>query len=173
MGRRILNAWGAALLLLWAVPAAAQDRLVESTIPEAVAQVMREEGYTVELKKTDEGKPYFTAKRGEWTFTVQFYDCDLVKGCQSLQFYTWFKRNPGDTLERINEWNAGKRFMKVAVDKDGDLEATIDVSLLGKMTRANLADVIDWWAVMVGEFGKFFPDPADSKPEAVPAKTAP
>lgn len=166
---RYLTACGLALLL-WGAPAAAQDRLIESMIPEAVAQVMREEGYTAELKKAEDGTRYMSVKRDKWTFNVNFYACDLVKGCESLQFYTWYKRNPGDTLERINEWNAGKRFMKVAIDKDGDLEATMDVSLLGKMTRANLADVLDWWDVMTAEMIKFFPDPVDGKAPAAADK---
>ena len=160
----------AAMALLLATPAAAQDRLVDVAIPEGVAQIMREEGYKAVVKTRENGSIHIEGAQGKWTFEVDFYSCHLVKGCESLQFYAWYKREPGYTLERINLWNSSKRFLKVAIDKDDNLETTMDVSLVGKTTYANFADTLDWWSVMSSDLFDFLdkkPD-AETKPPAKP-----
>ncbi|MEP9360799.1 hypothetical protein [Sphingomonas sp. KR3-1] len=45
--------------------------------------------------------------------------------------------------------------MKISIDDEGDLAVTLDVSLKGKLTYTNLADIIDWWSVTTGELDKF------------------
>ncbi len=65
------------------------------------------------------------------------------------------------------------RFIKAAIDKDGDLATYMDVTSLGKTTYANFADAIDWWSVMSGEVSKFLDQEEEKagKP-AAPAKPA-
>ena len=54
-----------------------------------------------------------------------------------------------------NEWNASKRFLKVAIDKDGDLAEYLYVSALGKMTFDNFKDYVDWYSSMDASLSKF------------------
>jgi len=54
-----------------------------------------------------------------------------------------------------NEWNASKRFLKIAIDRDGDLSEFICISTLGNMTFANFKDYIEWFASMEGDLNKF------------------
>ena len=40
--------------------------------------------------------------------------------------------------------------------KDDGLSVSYDVSTLGGLTQENFADVVDWWAVMLGELNAYF-----------------
>src|SRR6218665_1992513 len=139
----------------WAVPAAAQDQLVDAAQPSAFAEVLQQEGYKAALKKSEDGKPFIESAANGESFTVNFSECNPVKGCDAAQFYTWYKKQPWFDAELANRWNDDKRFLKISIDKEGDLSVFLDVSLKGKLTYANLADVIDWWSVMTADLDKF------------------
>ena len=48
-----------------------------------------------------------------------------------------------------------KRFLKIAVDKDGNLNEYMDFTGIGKTTYANFVDIVDWYETMDAELGKF------------------
>ena len=72
-----------------------------------------------------------------------------------LQFASWYKADPLFTPSFANEWNLTKRFLKVAVDKDGNLDEYMDFTATGKTTFANFADIVDWYQTMDASLGKF------------------
>lgn len=155
--------------LLWAMPASAEDKLFDATKPDAVAAALKEAGYKAELKTNDKGEPFITSAANGELFTIEFYGCSGATNCGSFQFYGWYKKDPLWTADFANEWNAKKRFLKVAVDKDGDLSLYLDVTGAGKMTQAAFADWIDWYQVMDADLGKFIAEKREAA-KAVPAK---
>lgn len=156
------------LLAIAASPAAAQDRLIDVSKPETVVQVLQEEGYKAALKKHEDGSVYIESAANGSTFTVEFMNCAPDKGCGSAQFFAWYKKKPWFTPEFANRWNAKMRFIKAAIDKDGDLSSYMDVSTLGKTTYANFVDTIDWWTALSADLFKFV-----EEEEAKAAKPAP
>ncbi|WP_176484529.1 YbjN domain-containing protein [Sphingomonas spermidinifaciens] len=136
-------------------PAAAQDVLIDATDPAVIARAMQAEGYKAELTTNKQGEPVIKSGANGDNFTVEFYGCKGVTGCTSFQFFSWYKKEANFTPTLANEWNASKRFIKAAIDKDGDLSIYMDVTGVGKMTQANFADALDWFAVMQGEVQKF------------------
>lgn len=145
----------AGLALAWGSGAAAADKLFDATKPPEVAAALREAGYKAELKTNDRGEPFISSSTNGESFTIEFYGCKGVTDCGSFQFYGWYKKDPLFTIAFANEWNAGKRFLKVAIDKDGDLSIYMDVTGAGKMTQAAFADWVDWYQVMDADLGKF------------------
>jgi hypothetical protein len=137
------------------MPAFAQDQVVDAGQPASFVEVLQQEGYKAALKKDKEGAPLIESAANGESFTISFFNCNPVKGCTSAQFYTWYKKKPWFDAALANRWNDAKRFLKVSIDSEGDLSVFMDVSLQGKLTYANLADVIDWWAVMTGDLDKF------------------
>jgi hypothetical protein len=150
--------------------AAAQDRVLDLAYPQAVADTLKEEGYKAEVKKHKDGTTYIESAANGATFTVEFFGCDLVKGCASAQFFAWYEKKPWYSLDMANRWNANKRFIKIVIDKDGDLSTFMDVSTFGKVTYANFADSIDWWSVMSGELAKFLDEEEAKAAPPAPAK---
>ena len=131
------------------------DKLFDPTNPPEVATALKEAGYKAELKTNDKGEPYISSSANGSPFTVEFYGCKGVTDCGSFQFYAYYKKDALYTLDLVNEWNAKKRFLKLAIDSDGDLSIWMDVAGIGRMTQANFADWVDWYSVMDGELDKF------------------
>ena len=160
--------WLAGLMLLAApLPAAAQaqDVLLDLSTPHAVAKALQDAGYKAEIEKTKDGDPYISSAANGSAFTVNFYNCELATGCGSIQFYGWYKKKPGFTPELANRWNTGKRFLRIEIDDVGDLGMHLDIATVGKLTKANFADLIDWWSVMTNNLSEFL-----DKEEAEQAK---
>ncbi|UZK67215.1 YbjN domain-containing protein [Sphingomonas sp. M1-B02] len=152
MRRLIVGVVGALFLAPFAQ---AQDRVVDVSSLPAIAKILQEEGYKAALKKSEAGEEFLESAAGGATFTIQMFGCEPAKGCTSAQFNSWYKKAPWFSTDVANRWNARNRFIKAAIDKDGDLSIYLDVSTLGKTTYANFADTIDWWAVMTAELAKF------------------
>lgn len=151
-----------ASLLLLPAGARAADRIVDVSSVETVAGLVREAGYKAEIKTAEDGSKYILSASNGNEFQLYFYGCKDGSGCDSFEFYSWYKKEPFFTAELANEWNAKKRFLKIAVDKDGDLAEYIYVSAFGKMTYANFVDYIEWFTSMDSELGKFLREKQDA-----------
>ena len=44
----------------------------------------------------------------------------------------------------------------MAVNENGSLAFSYDVTTVGGLTKANFADVVDWWQVMLGQVRTYF-----------------
>lgn len=145
----------AAMMLAGAGPALAADALIDVRQPSQVADALRDAGYKAELKVNKRDEPYISSAANGSPFTIEFYGCKAKVDCGSFQFYGWYKKDPLYTLELVNEWNARKRFLKIAIDSDGDLGMYLDVTGVGKMTKEAFADWVDWYQAMDAELAKF------------------
>ena len=135
--------------------AVAADRVVDVSSVDGVASLLREAGYKAEIKKGDDGDIYIASGANGGEFQILFYGCKEGKGCDSFEFYSWYKKEPFFSAGMANEWNASKRFLKVAIDKDGDLAEYLYVSAIGNMTFENFKDYVDWYSSMDGSLTKF------------------
>jgi hypothetical protein len=161
----MLRAMMAAALLAgaWTAPAMAQAQngsaMVDISRPEGVAKLLQDAGYKAELKKhEDSGDPFIASAANGSPFTIEFYDCSPAKGCTSIQFFSWYQKKPYYSVDMANRWNAKKRFLRIVIDKDGDLSTWMDVTTVGKVSQANFADWIDWWQSMTGDLFTFLAD---------------
>jgi hypothetical protein len=154
---------GAALVAgMWAMPAAAQKgdpaRMVDIARPEEVVKLLQGEGYPAELKKHEDGGPFISSSANGSPFTIEFYDCNAARGCTSMQFFSWYAKKPHYSTAMANRWNVAKRFLKVAIDKDGDLSTWMDIPTVGKVSQAHFADTVDWWKSMTRDLFVFLSD---------------
>jgi hypothetical protein len=155
----ILRRLVATLALLWgmtsAANAAAQDKLLDLRQPSVVAEALREAGFKAEAKTNAKGEPYIESSANGSSFTIEFYNCAGLVDCTSYQFSSWYKADPMFTPAFANEWNIAKRFLKIAVDKEGNLNEYMDFTATGKTTYANFADIVDWYQTMDSSLAKF------------------
>lgn len=146
-----------ALLLMAgaAIAAPASAQLISATNPEAVAKVMRDKGFAVELTTDGEGDPMIKSDIDGDSFAVLFYNCTDNKGCKTLQFYQGFT-DPDVSAERINGWNQKHRFAFAYNDEEGDPVLEMDLDLdHGGMPKVLFEDNLDTWTSLATEFGKF------------------
>lgn len=135
--------------------AMAADRVIDLTSVQRVADLLKEAGYKAEIKMGQDGTSYIVSGSNGSPFNVNFYGCTKDKECSSIDFYSWDKKEAFFSPAMANEWNASKRFLKVAIDKDGDLSEFLSVSTLGNMTFDNFKDYIDWFSSMETDLAKF------------------
>ena len=157
----------AAAMALATTPAmAAEEKMLDLSNPETVAAAVKDAGYKAELKTNDKGEPFISSSTNGSEFTIEFYGCEEKINCGSFQFYSWYKKDPFYTLELVNDWNAKKRFMKLAIDSDGDMGQYMDFSSVGLFNQKAFADMLDWYTVMDAELGKFLSEKREAAPAA-------
>lgn len=139
--------------------------LVCASDPQSVARALQAEGYKAAIGKSKKtGNPLIESAASGYNFTIFFYECEQTKNCGSLQFQLSFEDDGGNTAELANKWNKDKRFSQMSVWDDHSLALAYDVTTVGGLNQKNFADVVDWWAVMLGEAAKFFKEnPAPGK----------
>lgn len=138
--------------------------------PAVVAQLMSEAGMKAEQYENRVGEPFVGSVNGAKSFTVQFYDCTAKRDCRSLQFYTFYRKEAFFTPDIANAWNAQKRFLRTAIDSEGDFIVFMDVSAEGGMTRAHFTDTLAWFTTMEAQFRAFL---AEHRAAASTAPAAP
>ncbi len=152
---------GLALLALTAAGAAtAQERTLDLTVPGNVVTALQAAGYKAKLEINKAGEPFISSGANGSPFTVEFYGCEGLKTCQSIQFSSWYKKQPHFTPALVNEWNSRWRFLKIFIDKDGDLVEHVDMSTVGGVTQANFADMVDWYVQMDARLTTFLREKA-------------
>ena len=146
----------AAVMMIAPLPAAAQkEATVDIGDIKTVAGLIMQAGYRAEIKQSKSGGSYIASAANGSEFSVNFYGCKADTACESLEFQSWYKKQPYFTADLTNEWNAKKRFMKIAVDGDGDLVYYVYLSAIGHTTFKNFADYLDWFTTMDASLAKF------------------
>lgn len=153
------------ILALGASGAQATDKepcapnMVCASAPATVGAALIKAGYQGLVSKAKDGDPQIESAAAGYKFWVDFYGCDKNVQCDSLQFYAAFEGGPARDAAFANDWNSTKRFAQLSIrKKDGMIELRYDVTTAGGLNAANFADVIDWWATMLGGFDKFLAD---------------
>ncbi len=138
--------------------------------PGNVVSALQAAGYKAQLKLNKAGEPFIESATNGEPFTVDFYECDGLKDCKSLQLWSWYKKEPVLTPEVANEWNAKRRFMKVWIDSDGDMRQSIDATVVGGMTQAQFAEIVQWYTDLDGMFSAFLKEKRDAAKGKAPAR---
>ncbi len=149
MKQAIRSALALGLAAVPAMASAASD-------PQAVTDELRKLGYRAELTKHESGDPQIVSAAAGYDYRINFNDCTANKQCRSLGFVISFADDGKNTLELANTWNRQKRFSQMALNQNGTLAFSYDVTTVGGLTKANFADVVDWWQVMLGQVRGYF-----------------
>ncbi|AXG99668.1 YbjN domain-containing protein [Deinococcus wulumuqiensis R12] len=139
------------LAVLFGVPASAQSAqsLVTGTSTTELVGIARGFGSASLGTSSATGSPKITGRIGGQEYSVYFYGCDSnKKNCTSIQFATyWIGKRL--TAAEVNQWNADKRFGKLFIDSDGDLNLQMDVNLDFGVTYKNMEDTFDLWKLVL------------------------
>lgn len=104
--------------------------------------IFQQEGFYAEAGQDAVGDPRIAFKVEGIRCHLYFYDVEDGRA-SSLQFATAFNARPG--LDKVNEWNRRKRFLKTYLDGDGDIHMEMDLDLDGGVTKGHLAEQIKLW----------------------------
>lgn len=110
---------------------------------EEMTAILQGMGFGPTLGTDGTGDPKVSFQIEGLRCSIFFYGCKDGRA-SSLQFSTGFA-DAGVGLERVNEWNRTKRFLKVYLDTDGGVVGQMDVDLDGGMRRACLEESVKRW----------------------------
>ena len=143
----------AAFASAWTVPAQAQ--LVRAQDPGTLVRALQKEGYAAKLGVDKVGDPLITSGASGTTFQIFFYNCTGNKNCATVTFHSGYDLTTSPGLDRINEWNRGKRFGRAYLDKEDDPILEMDLDLDdGGLSPALFIDNVQFWTSVLGEFEK-------------------
>lgn len=156
---KVIGRWMVAALALMALTSAVQAETERAQVytrltgPE-MQRIMQDLGYRAQLETDSVGDPLISSTTGGYKFRILFYDCDRG-GCNAIQFWAGFDTDEPGSIQRMNQWNADKRFGKAYIDDENDPIVEIHYNIAGGVTRENIEDMLEWWELVVGEFAEY------------------
>ncbi|NBB52536.1 hypothetical protein GVN24_30090 [Rhizobium sp. CRIBSB] len=165
MTRRLISTLAATLALVAATPALAwsgPQATAQAAAPSgldinAVSGWITSKGGVVSPIQREQGETFFTVQDGELTWMVFFYGC-TGDVCTDIQYSAVFS-NAAITLEKINAWNQGQRFLKAAFfapgSPEGQPSTVVQYDLLlqpGGVEQLN--DPTGVWVGLVDQFAR-------------------
>ncbi|NDV85531.1 YbjN domain-containing protein [Aurantimonas aggregata] len=116
----------------------------------AVAEIARGYGEAEETTAQN-GDPVIVGQMNGIGYQLFFLECAANRDCKVLDFYAIWD-TPGVELAVINDWNRMQPFNKAYLGEDGLPVIELNLSLVGGLTRPQLVDAFDRWAVALAEF---------------------
>ena len=133
-----------------AMPVQATEATIGANDLETITEIARGYG-EAELTTVDNGDPVIVGEMNAISYQLFFLDCTANRDCRVLDFYAIWD-TPGVELAVVNDWNRTQPFHKAYLGEDGLPVIELNLSTVGGMTRAQLVDAFDRWAVALAEF---------------------
>ena len=143
----------------WSVGARAESpegELFSALTAEQMAAILQEQGYRAVVGTSEDGLPEIESGTQGLTYWVYFYDCGDAepRACTNITFFTFLTKTDAMTLEAVNDWNLNRRFGRAYLDQNGNANLSMDIDLIGGVTRANLEDWLLWWDDRIAKFNQ-------------------
>src|SRR3954467_4643794 len=133
----------------------AQAENVRAQDPGSLVRALQNGGYAAKLGVDKVGDPMITSGVAGTTYQIFFYNCTNHKECATVTFHSGYDLTSSPGLERMNEWNRGKRFGRGYLDKEDDPILEMDVDLDdGGLSPLLFIDNIEFWASILADFEK-------------------
>ena len=130
--------------------AAETGALIDGTDIDSVIDIARDYGSaTVGTQQTGQAK--IVARVDGINYVAFFQNCSSQRVCDDINLYAGFL-DVKPSQERINAWNASKRFGRAYIDPDGDAAIEMDINLKNGISPANLSASFAIWRLILRQF---------------------
>ncbi len=149
--RNILISAGFFLLPL----AAAAQSQVDASDANALANLLKAEGYQIDITTDKVGDPLLKGKLDGTNYDIFFYDCTNNANCRTIQFQVGYDMTNGMSLQRANQWNSDMRYATVHLDNEMDPFLQMDLNIDYGVSAENFVDNFKMWSNVLGQFEDF------------------
>jgi hypothetical protein len=157
-GITVLFAW----CLLAAAPAASAQTqpptqehvrggMFDASDPASIQRFLNDHGYVASLVADADGDPVIRGRLSRTDYSIQFYECESGRFCNSVQFAAEAPAPPDLTLDRLNGFNQRWRYVRAVLVGD-TIRLLFDLNLDAGVSAANLEDTLDIWRQLVEVF---------------------
>ncbi|HEX2137596.1 MAG TPA: YbjN domain-containing protein [Microvirga sp.] len=120
------------------------------------ANLIRDIGYRAEvISPVSETIHRVRTRIGGREAHVLLYSCKPDK-CLSMQIRTTYAKTDGYDLTVANDWNYNKRFLKVYLDDEENINADMDIMVLGGITAETLKEYLNVFEDLTREIHTHF-----------------
>ncbi len=131
---------------------APREEVIHGVTPEEMAAILQEIGYRAEIATNNEGKRRIRTRIAGWNVTVHFYSCDAQESCKSIGLRSFFTNEKNRDTTFANRWNQEKRFTKVYIDSDDEVNIEYDFLFRNGVTKGNVKAYFDVFEDQIKEF---------------------
>jgi hypothetical protein len=111
------------------------------------------EGADVRKSIDDYGDPLLDITHFGRAFQIYFYGCDDGRNCGSIQFFSGYQTTGGVRQADINDWNAGRRYLRAYLSDEGSARIEYDIHLgNGGLSQDDFAEVTAIWLRGMDDF---------------------
>jgi hypothetical protein len=138
----------------------AQPQSTSPITARAVADAFLANGVQSSVGTDDYGDPFVELRPSDGLQvdfgSVVFWDCDSAGVCDSILMQAgWRPQRRPVYLDKINEWNVQRRWVRAYIDADNYIIVDMDVSGYGGVSEEALALQVSRFVGSVVEFGTF------------------
>jgi hypothetical protein len=131
----------------------AKEDVILGVTPDEMKTIVQDIGYRAEVLTNDQGQQRIRTRIGGWNVTLNFYSCeDKQTACKSIGLRAFFENEKKKGAAFANDWNRDKRFTKVYIDKDNDVNIEFDILFRNGVTRSNIKAYFDVYEDQLRDF---------------------
>ena len=155
---RLATVFAAVALLSLPLPATATPINSAGLTRGELATYLKSKGYPVNATKDGNGLSILRSKTSDGIdFDIYFFDCGKTdERCGSLQFAAGWAARQRVTLDQLNAWNRGHRYMRAYLTDNGDLYGEFDMVIAPGGTTEQLDDDRRLFDTMLAKFKTHF-----------------
>ena len=117
-----------------------------------MVEIMTRHGLPARIDKDSKGNVIVKSRIIDINYDVYFFNC-TDGGCREIQFAAGWTDSTA-SLDRINEWNTTKRYLRV-YSKPGNVIWAEQDAVVGRGTTDNIEDYVTTWGTMLVQFKEF------------------
>jgi putative sensory transduction regulator len=141
-----------AFALALASPARASDLPSGGLTRQDVVSWLGKHGYQASIRHDNTANDDFVGAVVKGiNFGVWFYSCDNGGRCKDLQYSAGWSGTK-IPLDKVNEWNRDKRYLRAYFARAGGLFAEYDIDISPGGTWEQLDHSLDRWVDQIGDF---------------------
>lgn len=152
---RVRLALASLLILAATAPVRAQTGLqavVDTVSVDSLAKLVQDIGYRAEVTTGKDGKQRVKTRIGGWNVVLSPYSCEGNGECKSIGMTCFFTDAKDKDASFANDWNQKKRFAKVYIDQDKDVNFEYDIIFTGGVTKENIRAHFDVYEDQLKDF---------------------
>lgn len=128
--------------------------LIDADDTNVILDIARSVG-SASLDRGDRKDPAINGEIKGLKYSVLFSACTNGRNCKYIQLIASFVLPKGFGERDMNDWNKTRLFGKAFVNDKGDAVISLNVTLVGGVSRANINDTFTQFRIFLNEFNDF------------------
>lgn len=142
-----------AAIATFLLPSIGHAEQINASDGTSIANFFVAEGFSPELTADSGGDPKVSVEYYGTKVVIYFYGCQDNRNCTSIQLFSGYRTEGSVRMNKINEWNTGKRFARAYISDSGSARIEHDM-YLGRngLDADDFAQMLSLWLQAVRQF---------------------